>query len=91
VSNKPKQLVKAAVTLLAALVAGNLIQRASRDRSFRRKASNLGDAARERARSAGKVIGDNLSQLAHTAGKQAPVIAREAAKQIRRVSKAAAG
>jgi hypothetical protein len=88
---KPTQLVKAAVTLAAAWLAGNLIQKAVKDRNFRRRASDLGETARKRAHSAGKLVGENLSRLAEAAGKQAPVIRREAAKQIKRLSKAATG
>ena len=79
-SNRTKQLVRAAVALVAALVAKKAIQRASQDRTFRGK-----------ARAAGKTLGDNLNRLARVAGERAPGIGREAARQIRRLSKAAAG
>lgn len=78
--DRTKQLVRAAVTLVAALVAKKAIQWATTDRTFRGK-----------ARAAGKALGENLNRLARVAGQQAPVIGREAARQIRKLSKAAAG
>jgi hypothetical protein len=85
------QLVKAAITLVVALVAGNAIQRAFKDRNFRRKASDFGDSARKRVQAAGKSVGENLNRLAREAGKQAPVLKREAAKRIRQLSKTGTG
>jgi hypothetical protein len=90
-SKKNKQLAKAAVTLTAALVAGKAIQAAAKDRKIRRKATELGQAASKRARSAGKVVGENLNRLAKAAEKQAPVIRSAAAQQIKRLRKTAAG
>jgi hypothetical protein len=88
---RPTQLVKAAVTLVAALLAGNAIKRASKDRNFRRKANDFGESARKRVTSAGKSVGENLNRLAKAAGKQAPVLGREAAKRIKQLSKSATG
>ena len=78
--NRTKQLVRAAAALVVALVAKKAMQRAANDRTFRGK-----------ARAAGKALGDNLNRLARAAGERAPEIGREAARQIRRLSKTAAG
>jgi hypothetical protein len=90
-SGKTKQLARAAVALMAALLARKAIERAAQDRKIRRKASDLSQAARKQVRSAGKVVGENLSWLAREAGKQAPVLSREAVKQVKRLAKNAAG
>jgi hypothetical protein len=90
-SGKTKQLAQAAVTLVAALLAGKAIQKAAQDRKIRSKASDLSQAARKQVRTAGKAVGENLNRLAQAARKQAPEIGREAVKQVKRLSKTASG
>jgi hypothetical protein len=86
-SGKTKQLTRAAITLVVALLA----RKAFQDRKFRRRASDLGQSARKQVQSAGKVMGDNLGRFARAAGKQAPVLGREAVKQFKRLAKSPIG
>ena len=86
-----KRLFHAAITLVAAALVQKGIQRAAKDRRIRRKAADLQKAVRDQVPVARKKAGQIVSGLKEAADKRVPQLRQEAAKQIKKLAKAAEG
>jgi F0F1-type ATP synthase membrane subunit b/b' len=86
-----KRLFKAAITLVAAALVQKGIQRAANDRRVRRKLADLQKTVRDQVPVARKKAGQIVSDLKDAADKRVPQLRQEAARQIKKLAKAAEG
>ena len=84
-------LFRAAIALVAAVLVRKGIQRAGEDPRVRRKAADLQKSVRDQVPVARKKAGQIMSDLKEAADKRVPQLRQEAAKQIKKLAKAAEG